>query len=133
MFGFFHVRPTENRAVLFVEDFVDGHTGFSIRAGGNVFIGHDDDTKLTAHLGDVLRNMNSDIHLEAFTHDVVSTKVRRSLTIRVSVANTVDSFHLIWVFKRFECISRVDDDTTDLEVFKAVFVFEQLLAFRRKI
>ena len=78
----FHVSPTENRAVLFVEDFVDRHTGFGINAGGNVFIGHDDDSKLTVHLGDVLRNMDADIHLKAFTNDVVSTKVRRSLTSR---------------------------------------------------
>ena len=118
---------------MFVKDFVDGHTGFSINAGGNVFIGHDDDTKLTVHIGDGLRNMDADIHLKAFTNDVVSTKVRRSLTSRFTVSNTGDIFHSIRVFKSFECISRIDDDTTDLDVFKTVFVFEQLFAFRRKI
>ena len=85
----FHVSPTENRAVLFVEDFVDRHSGFRIRAGGDVFIGHDDDSKLTVHLFDILRNMNADIHLEAFTNDVVSTKVRRT--------KTGDNFHLLGV------------------------------------
>ena len=77
--------------------------------------------------------MDADIHLKAFTNDVVSTKVRRSPTSRVFVANTGDIFHKIRVFKSFECISRVDDDTTDLDVFKSVFLFEQLFAFRRKI
>ena len=77
--------------------------------------------------------MDADIHLKAFTNDVVSTKVRRSPISRCIVANTGDTFHKIRVFKSFECISRIDDDTTDLDVFKAVFVFEQLFAFRRKI
>ena len=129
----FHVSPTENSAVLFVEDFVNRHTGLNVRVGGNVFIGHDDDSKLTIHLVYILRNMDADIHLKAFTHDVVSTKVRRSPTSRVFVANTGDIFHSIRVRKSFEYISRIDDDTTDLDVFKAVFVFEQLFSFRRKI